>query len=39
MTRPLIILALILIGAILLSSLLQSCTAPQVCRYCWVGGE
>ena len=34
-----IVLLAVLFGAILLSSLLQSCTAPQVCRYCWVAGK
>lgn len=34
--RALFIVLTFLIGAILLSSLLQSCSAPQVCRYCWV---
>lgn len=40
MTRSTVILLLaVLFGAILLSSLLQSCSAPQVCKHCWVAGK
>lgn len=37
--RALVIIMAVVLGAILLSSFLQSCTAPQVCRYCWVAGK
>lgn len=37
--RALLILAIIVAGAILLSMALNSCQAPQVCKHCWVAGE